>query len=106
MHCIYRERQQREVCEKERERERKTAWGRVGERKTERGRRERQTGKRETKREEGKRVRSPRLYYDFFKASSAIFWPLGSCRPWSVIGILQTPTQGSPLDHAGQQMSD
>lgn len=92
------------------EREWKTAWGRVGERKTERGRRERQTDKygkeRETKREEGNRVRGPTLYYDFFKASSAIFWPLGSCRPWSVIGILQNPTQGSPLDHAGQQMSD
>lgn len=50
---------------------------RVGERKTERGRRERQTDKygkeRETKREEGNRVRGPTLYYDFFKASSAIF---------------------------------
>lgn len=30
-------------------------------------------GKRETKREEGNRVRSLRLYYDFLKASSAIF---------------------------------
>lgn len=29
--------------------------------------------RKERQREEGKRVRSPRLYYDFFKASSAIF---------------------------------
>lgn len=60
-----------------RKREKDSMRQRVGERKTERGRRERQTDKygkeRETKREEGKRVRSPRLYYDFFKASSAIF---------------------------------
>lgn len=59
-----------------RKREKDSMRQRVGERKTERGRRERQTdkyGKRETKREEGKRVRGPMLYYDFFKASSAIF---------------------------------
>lgn len=29
--------------------------------------------RKETKREEGNRVRNPRLCYDFFKASSAIF---------------------------------
>lgn len=60
-----------------RKREKDSMRQRVGERKTERGRRERQTDKygkeRETKREEGNRVRGPTLYYDFFKASSAIF---------------------------------
>lgn len=60
-----------------RKREKDSMRQRVGERKTERGRRARQTDKygkeRETKREEGNRVRGPTLYYDFFKASSAIF---------------------------------
>lgn len=60
----------------------------------------------ETKKGEGKRVRDPRLYHYFFSGWQCNLLTSGILQTMVCNRYTSIPTQRSPLDHAGQQMSD